>query len=84
MWSAAAGVLYADYLRSFESTSSIANSFLNFLFDDCDLLDFGEILGSVTMEEIDGVFRSLFREEHFALSAIYPLGDSRGADETEG
>lgn len=66
-------VLYSNFIKGFDSTDSIANNFLNYIFDDGDMLDFADIINDITYPDITETFRSMFREECFALATIYPL-----------
>lgn len=72
-------VLYADYVKGFDSTDEIANSMLEFLFDGGDILDYGEILKAVTFEEVEALLQGAFEEDLFAMSVVYP--DAQGRKE---
>ena len=72
-------VLYADYVKGFDSTDEIANSMLEFLFDGGDILDYGDVLKAVTFEEVEVLLQNVFEEDLFAMSVIYP--DSQGRKE---
>ncbi len=63
---------YAQFLKDFDSTAEIANNFLRYAFDGGDMFDYADIIGNMTFEEADAVFRDLFRTEHFALSVVSP------------
>lgn len=65
--------LYADTVKSFDSTEEIANEFLDFLFDDGDILDYTEILASVTYEDASKMLSDFFRPEFFTLSVVEPI-----------
>lgn len=66
-------VAYANYVKGFDSTDSIANGFLDFIFDDGDILEYGEILNSVTFEDVDAFFKKVFLDDRFCLSTVYPI-----------
>ncbi len=65
-------VLYADYVKGFDSTDEIANSMLEYLFDGGDIFEHGEILKSVTLEEATVLLHRVFDENLFAMSVVYP------------
>lgn len=72
-------VLYADYVKGFDSTDEIANSMLEFLFDGGDILDYGDVLKAVTFEDVEALLKGSFDEDLFAMSVIYP--DAQGRKE---
>ena len=65
-------VLYADYVKGFDSTEEIANNMLELLFDGGDILEYGEVLNTVTFEEVGALLRNAFEEDLFAMSVVYP------------
>ncbi len=65
-------VLYADYVKGFDSTDEIANSMLEYLFDGGDIFEHGEILKNVTLEEATALLENVFDENLFAMSVVYP------------
>ena len=69
-------VLYAEFVKSFDSTDSIANNLFSFLCEDSDLLRYAEFLDAVTFEEVVSLFETAFREEYTALSIVMPLSQS--------
>lgn len=73
-------VLYADEVRSFDSTEEIANNLLTFAFDDADLFDYPAILESLTLEELTALLEELPDPSAFCLSTVYPL-EENGEDE---
>ncbi len=66
-------VMYAEFVKSFDSTDSIANNLFTFICEDSDLLHYADILMSITFEEVSAYFPAVFREECTALSMIMPL-----------
>ncbi len=66
-------VVYANFIKSFDSTDAIANNFLNFIFDDGDMLDFVDIIGEISYEDIVNTLHKMFNEECIALVTIFPL-----------
>ena len=66
-------VFYATSIRSFNSTEEIANEFIADIFRGYDMLEYPDIISSVTMEDIRRRFESDFLEERCVLSKILPL-----------
>ena len=66
-------VMYAEFVKSFDSTDSIANNLFSFICEDSEMLSYTELLEQVTYEEVCDLFRTSFREEAIALSVVSPL-----------
>ncbi len=66
-------VMYAEFVKSFDSTDNIANNLLTFICEDTELLHYADILSDVTFEEVCAYFDVAFREEYTALSIIHPI-----------
>lgn len=66
-------VMYAGLVKSFDSTEEIANNFLGYVFDDGDILDFTDIMGNLDYDYTNELFKSMFRDEYFTLSTVYPI-----------
>lgn len=66
-------VMYAEFVKSFDSTDSIANNLFSFICEDSELFSYTEILEQVTYEEVCALFQSSFRTEATTLSVISPL-----------
>ena len=65
--------LYADAVTAFDSTEEIANSFLDFIFDDFDMLNYTDIISAITLEEVNAILHSpMFSKKAMALSVLYP------------
>jgi len=62
---------YAHLLRMFNSTDDIANEMVSALFDGLDILDYPEICGEISFEDVTKLLSEGFDE--FTLSEIYPL-----------
>ncbi len=73
-------VLYASTVKTFDSTESIANTFLiNYIFEDSDLLAYPEIIRSVTKEDLEQVLRKMFVPSHYTLTTVMPLKEGESA-----
>lgn len=66
-------VMYAEFVKSFDSTENIANNLLSFIFEDAELLSYADIIDSVTFEDVTKIFETAFDPESVSLSVILPL-----------
>ncbi len=64
---------YANMVKWFDSTDEIANNFLAFKIDDCDLLDYVDITSKITYEEASELLKAAFRSEFYTLAVVNPL-----------
>ena len=65
-------VMYAESVKTFDSTESIANSLFAFVCEDAEMLEFTEILADVTFEEISEAFENAFDDRAVTLSVVVP------------
>lgn len=65
-------VLYAEYVKDFDSTEEIANNMIDFVFDGFDLFKFGDMIRSIDRDYVDELLKTSFKDEYFAMSVIYP------------
>jgi len=66
-------VMYSEFVKSFDSTDSIANNLLSFICEDTELLSYANIIDSVSFEYVNELFKSAFDNEKITLSIVYPL-----------
>lgn len=66
-------VIYADFIRLFDSTDEIANELVSYAFLDIPLFDNLAVLDSLDKEYVEGLLRDCFKEEFYALSVISPI-----------
>ncbi|MBR2460698.1 MAG: insulinase family protein [Clostridia bacterium] len=66
-------VLYAQTVRSFESSSDIAEAFFSAFAAGQELFDYAEEIYRVTKEEVDMLARRLFRPERYAMCVLKPV-----------
>ena len=66
-------VMYAEFVKAFDSTDSIANNLFAFFCEDSDLLSYADHLEAVTYEEVCDLFTRVFRKETVTLSVVRPL-----------
>ncbi len=69
-------VMYAEFVKSFDSTDNIANNLFSFICEDAELLSYAEILEEITFEELSKLFETSFAEEKIALSVVLPLKEN--------
>ena len=65
-------VMYANFIRGFDSTESISFALTESFLQDSDVFLTGEIISSVTYEEFLRFACSFFEKKEFSLSVIYP------------
>ncbi len=65
--------VYASHIKSFDSVENIGDNFIYNLFDDADLLDAADIIGSITIEYIEELLHQLYKEEYYAMSIVNPI-----------
>ena len=65
--------MYAEFVKSFDSTDSIAGNLFSFLCEESELLSFADVLDRVTFEEVCALLESSFTPESCALSVVLPL-----------
>ncbi|MGI1691173.1 EF-P 5-aminopentanol modification-associated protein YfmH [Thermoanaerobacter uzonensis] len=61
------------FLRTFNSVDSIAYSFINFYMKEINLLDYLDVLYSISFEDVRERFQNHLREENSVLSVVNPL-----------
>ena len=65
-------VVYSSSLTAFDSTDGIANGVLGQHFLGGNLLDYPELIASVSYEYASEVFYDMYKENHIASSVILP------------
>ena len=71
-------VMYAEFVKSFDSTDNIANNLLSFTFDGCEILSYADIINSVTFDYVKEIFDTAFKKEKITLSVILPIDNQGG------
>ena len=66
-------ILYADAVRSFDSTDLIANNLFDFVCDGNELLSYTDIIESISFEEIQKLFENFFTRDSITLSVVLPI-----------
>ena len=70
-------VMYAEFVKEFDSTEIIANNLLTFIFESVDLLEYANIISSVTFDEVRDLLACRFRDEFFTMSCVFPLDEEQ-------
>ena len=70
-------VMYAEFVKAFDSTDSIANNLFSFICEDCELLSYAELIHSITFSEVKVLFQKAFAVDATVLSVILPLSDEK-------
>ena len=55
------------------SVSNIANEFLAFIMEDCDIFDYVETFEKITLEDINSALDKMFDEKFYTLATVYPI-----------
>ena len=62
-----------DAVSRFDSTEEIANSLVDYAFDDLDILRDADIVESIEFDEVVELFDKMYHEQNMAVSYIMPL-----------
>lgn len=65
-------VMYADEIRTYDSTEEIANRLLSFVLDGTEMFDAPDAIRSLKREELEELLRTFYVRERCALSVILP------------
>lgn len=65
--------MYASMVKCFDSTEEIANYFLAFRVDDCDLLDYVDIIANISWDDVMNTLREVYLPDRYTLSIVKPL-----------
>lgn len=66
-------VVYAEFIRLFDSTEDIANELVSYALLDISLFENVAVLDSIDKAYIETLLRNCFKDEYFALSVISPI-----------
>lgn len=66
-------VVYADFIRLFDSTDEIANELVSYAFLDMPLFDNLAILDSIDKAYVEGLLHDCFQDAFYSLSVISPI-----------
>ena len=62
-----------DAISRFDSTEEIANSLIDYAFDNLDILRDADIVESIEFDEVVELFDKMYHEQNMAVSYIMPL-----------
>ncbi|MBQ2719352.1 MAG: insulinase family protein [Clostridia bacterium] len=65
-------VHYAEYIKSFDNTEAIATALLDAVIDGVDLFQTGEVIASITREELMRTAKEFFNRDNVASVVINP------------
>ena len=65
-------VMYAEFVKNFDSTDNIANTLFSFVGEGAELLSYADIINSVTFEDVCEHFKNAFSPDCVTLSVILP------------
>ena len=63
-------IVFAEYIKGFDSTEEIADNLVAFLFDGVDIFDYPAVIQSVTKEDAEQLAKEFFVPERFTLSVV--------------
>jgi predicted Zn-dependent peptidase len=66
-------VMYAEFVKSFDSTDGIANNLFAFFCEDSELLAYANVIESVSFEDVCSAFENCFDRNTVTLSVVEPL-----------
>ncbi len=66
-------VMYAEFVKSFDSVDSIANNMFSFVCEGAELLSYAQIIESVSFDDVCELFETMFDPKQITLSVINPL-----------
>lgn len=69
-------IVYSQFLSTFDRTESIANEILTYIFEEQDMLSYGDLVLSITDKECKELFDSFFDLRHATFAALYPENES--------
>lgn len=66
-------VIYAEFIKEFDSTEGIANNLLSFTFDSFDIFEYIDVISDIDFEYVSNLFSRAFKDEFFTMSVVYPI-----------
>jgi len=66
-------VIFADFIKGFDSTEEIACEMMSYIFEDCDLFDYADVIKDLDYDYTQKLMTEMFDEDAFALSTVYPV-----------
>ncbi len=66
-------VMIADFVKTFDSTEEIACELLSYIFEDCDMFDYVDVVRNLSFDYTSELFGKMFDDNCFAISKVLPL-----------
>lgn len=66
-------VIFADFIKSFDSTEEIACEMMSYIFEGCDLFDYAEVIKDLELDYVNLLLKEMFDDSFFAISTVCPL-----------
>ncbi|MBO5845225.1 MAG: insulinase family protein [Clostridia bacterium] len=68
-------VMYAEFVKEFDSTEGIANNLFSFICEGADLFEYANLILDVSFEQVEELFKKSFKDEFFTMSVVYPINN---------
>ena len=68
-------VMFAEFIKNFDSTDNIANTLFSFICESADdlFLDYADIVKSIDFEYVSTLFKTCFTKELVTISTVRPI-----------
>ena len=66
-------VVFADFIKGFDSTEDIACELMSYIFEGCDLFDYSDVIRELTFDDVEKLLLDMFKDEFFAMSTVSPI-----------
>ena len=66
-------VIFADFIKTFDSTEEIACELMSYIFEDCDMFDYAQVIKELQFEDVEKLLDTVFKDEYFAISTVLPM-----------
>ncbi len=66
-------VLYAHFVKSFDSTEEISGMMIDSILDGGELFEYTDVLETVDLDYVRGIVKSLYDEKYYTLTIVEPL-----------
>ena len=68
--------MYSQFLSTFDRTESISNEILTYIFEEQDMLSYGDLVLSITDKACQDLFDNFFKEDMCTFATLYPDNES--------
>lgn len=75
-------VLYADELRSYDSTDEISFRLLSFVFEGLDMFSYPRLLSEISKEELEAALGQMLTKDCITLSVVRPTEEQSEEEKT--